>query len=134
MKKNDANDIHQYSMGKSKSATVTASQNLFRGGADLASIKKTEHDIANFWAQLKDKEQEIFFNVIKAYLSLYAKFATVETYKANLAFTKQQFDAISAKRQIGEETITQESSTEAKYMDAQAKLESGLPLRQNLNN
>lgn len=126
MNKTDATDIHQYSTGKNRSASVTASQNLFKGGADLAYISKTEHDIANAWAQLQDKEQEVFFNVIKAYLNLYAKCATVEMYKANLAFTKQQFDAASAKRQIGEETITQESSTEAKYMDALAKLEAGL--------
>lgn len=126
MSKTDATDIHQYTMGKSRSASVTASQNLFRGGADLANIRKTEHEIANAWAQLQDKEQEVFLNVIRAYLNLYAKCATVEMYKANLAFTKQQFDAVSAKRQIGEETITQESSTEAKYMDALAKLESGL--------
>lgn len=122
----DAAKVHRYNFDRSKGGSITASQNLFRGGSDLAGVKKVEHDISNFWAQLQDKEQEIFLNVIKAYLNLYAKFASVEVYKANLAFNKQQFDSASAKRSIGEETITQESAAEAKYMEAQAKLENGI--------
>lgn len=124
--KQDTSGVHRYSFDRSKSGSITANQNLFRGGADVANIKKTEHEIANAWAQLKDKEQEIFFNVIRAYLNLYAKFAAVEVYKANLAFTKQQFDSANAKRTIGEETITQESLAEAKFMEAQSKLENGI--------
>ena len=126
MNKTDATSVHQYSRGKNRSATVVASQNLFKGGSDWASVSKTEHDILNFWAQLKDKEQEIFLNVIKAYLSLYAKFATVEVYKANLAFTKHQFESASTKRRVGEETVTQESLAEAKYREAESRLATGL--------
>ena len=118
--------VHRYNFDRNKGGSITASQNIFRGGSDLAGVKKTEHDILNFWAQLQDKEQEIFLNVIKAYLNLYAKFASVEVYKANLAFTKQQFDSASTKRSIGEETLTQESLAEAKFMEAQSKLESGI--------
>ncbi len=122
----DMGPTSYYNYDKSRSGSISASQNIYRGGTDLATVKKTEHDILNVWAQLKFKEQEIFLNVIKAYLNLYAKFATVDVYKANLAFTKQQFDSASTKRAIGEETITQESLAEAKFMEAQAKLESGL--------
>lgn len=126
MNKTDASSLHQYSRGKNRKATVVASQNLFKGGSDWATVSKTEHDILNFWAQLKDKEQEVFLNVIKAYLSLYAKFATVEVYKANLAFTKHQFESASTKRRVGEETVTQESLAEAKYREAESRLENGL--------
>ncbi len=111
---------------KKRSAAVTVSQNLFKGFSDVATVSKTEHEIASAWAQLKGAEQDTFINVIKAYLEMYAKYATVEVYKANLAFVQKQYESIRTKREIGEETKTQESTAEAKYMEAQAKLQSGL--------
>ena len=69
---------------RDKTGSITATQNLFRGFGDVAKKTKAEHDIFASWAQLKSKEQEIFLEVIKAYLDLYAKYATVEVYKANL--------------------------------------------------
>ncbi len=111
---------------RDKKGTIKATQNLFSGFADVAKVSKAEHDIFSTWAQLKAKEQEIFLNVIKAYLDLYAKYAAVEVYKANLKSMHQNYEATATKRGIGEETITQESLAEANYAAAQSKLESGL--------
>ncbi|MCE2716446.1 MAG: TolC family outer membrane protein [Pseudomonadota bacterium] len=114
------------SKDKNRKGNIVLTQNIFRGFADAASVSKTEHDIMGQWAQLKSTEQEIFLKVIKAYLDLYAKYASVEVYKANFAFMQKNYEAAKAKREIGEETITQESLAEAKYVEAQSKLQLGL--------
>lgn len=113
-------------LDKNQSGSVTVSQNLFRGFSDLAKVSKTEHEIMSYWAQLKDKEQDTFLKVIKAYLDLYAKYASVEVYKANLSFMQKSYEAAKVKRETGEETITQESLAEAKYVEAQSKLQLGM--------
>ena len=126
MTKSDSDSVHRYDKSKGRNGSVTATQNLFRGFADKAKVDQTEHEILSSWAQLKDKEQEIFLKVIQAYLNLYAKYATVEVLKANLATMQQNYESARTKRGIGEETITQESLAEAKYAEAQSKLENGL--------
>lgn len=125
-RKSDADSIHVKGLEKDNNGSVTISQNLFKGFSDVAKVAQTEHEILSAWAQLKDKEQQVFLGVIKAYLDLYAKYAAVEVYKANLVSMQKSYEAASTKRKIGEETLTQESLAEAKYVEAQSKLESGL--------
>lgn len=120
-----ANTSMYHGLDKNRSGSVSVSQNLFRGFSDMAAVSKTRHEIMSYWAQLKDKEQDTFLKVIRAYLDLYAKYTSVEVYKANLAFMQKNYEAAKAKRQIGEETITQESLAEAKYVEAQSKLQLG---------
>lgn len=114
------------SKDRSRGGSVSLSQNLFRGFADIAGVSKAEHEIMSYWAQLKDKEQDTFFKVIRAYLDLYAKCASVDVYKANLVFMQKSYEAAKIKRETGEETITQESLAEAKYVEAQSKLQLGI--------
>lgn len=116
----------RHNLDKSRSGTINVKQNLFRGFTDVAKVSQTEHDIAGLWAQLKDKEQQMFLQVIKAYLDLYAKYATVEVYKANLTLSKQNYQSAKTKKDIGEETQTQEALAEGKYLEAEAKLQVGL--------
>ena len=121
--KNDANSISRHTLQQSKSGAVQVSQNLFRGGADAATVAKTECDIKSQWAQLKNAEQQIMQKVIQAYLDLYVKFASVEVYKANLNATQKAYEAARDKKQIGEESLTNEAAAEAKYAQAQSRLE-----------
>lgn len=113
-------------LDKKRGGSISVSQNLFKGFSDIATVSKTQHEIMSYWAQLKDKEQDIFLKVIRAYLDLYAKYASVEVYKANMTFMQKSYEAAKTKREIGEETITQESLAEAKYVEAQSKLQLGL--------
>ena len=113
-------------LDKQRQGTVQVRQNLFRGFADIAKVSQTEHEIASFWAQLKDKEQQMFSQVIKAYLDLYAKYAVVEVYKANLTLSEQNYQSAKTKKEIGEETQTQEALAEGKYLEAQAKIQSAI--------
>ena len=113
-------------LDKKQEGAVKVEQNLFRGFTDVAKVSQAEHDIAGLWAQLKDKEQQMFLQVIKAYLDLYAKYAGVEVYKANLALTKQNYQSARTKKDIGEETRTQEALAEGKYLEAEAKLQTAI--------
>ncbi len=122
--KSDSDSLHRSSLSKSQSGSVTVTQNIFSGFSDVAKVSKAEHDIFSAWAQLKTQEQEVFLKVIKAYLDLYAKYATVEVHKANVVSMKKNYETASTKRNIGEETLTQESAAEAQYADAQSRLES----------
>ena len=122
--KSDSDSLHRGSLSKSQSGSVTVTQNIFSGFSDVAKVSKAEHDIFSAWAQLKTQEQEVFLKVIKAYLDLYAKYATVEVHKANVVSMKKNYETASTKRNIGEETLTQESAAEAQYADAQSRLES----------
>lgn len=121
--KSDANSISQNTLQQNKSGTVQVNQNLFKGGADAATVAKTEFDIKSQWAQLKNAEQQIMQKVIQAYLDLYVKYASVEVYKANLVAAHKSYEAAHDKKQIGEETLTNEAAAEAQYAQAQAKLE-----------
>ncbi len=112
-------------LDKNRGGSISVSQNLFKGFSDMAKVSQTEHEIMSQWAQLKDKEQDTFIKVIRAYLDMYAKYASVEVYKANLKFMQKSYEAAKLKREAGEETITQESLAEAKYVEAQSKLQSG---------
>ncbi len=124
--KSDADSLHKKGIKKDNKGSVIVSQNLFRGFTDVAKVSKAEHDIFSAWAQLKDKEQDVFLKVIRAYLELYAKYATVEVHKANVVSMRKNYETASTKRSIGEETLTQESAAEAQYADAQSRLESAL--------
>ena len=110
-------------LDKRQEGAVKLQQNLFKGFSDIAKVSQTEHDIAGLWAQLKDKEQQLFLQVIKAYLDLYAKYAAVEVYNANLTVTRQNYESAQTKKDIGEETRTQEALAEGKYLEAEAKLQ-----------
>lgn len=121
--KSNANSISRHSTQQTQSGSVQASQNLFRGGADLANVNKVEFEIKAKWAQLKDNEQKIMLKVVQAYLDLYVKYANLETYKANLISMKRSYEAARDKKNIGEETLTNEAAAEAKYAQAKAQLE-----------
>ncbi len=121
-----ANSTMYSGLDKNRSGSISVSQNLFKGFSDMATVSKTKHEIMSYWAQLKDKEQDTFLKVIRAYLDLYAKYASVEVYKANLTFMQKSHEAAKIKRETGEETITQESLAEAKYVEAQSKLQLGI--------
>mgnify|MGYP000140187612 CR=1 FL=1 len=124
--KSDADSLHRSGLQKDNKGSVTVSQNLFRGFTDVAKVSQAEHEIQSLWAQLKDKEQDVFIKVIRAYLELYAKYAAVEVHKANVVSMQKNYETASTKRSIGEETLTQESAAEAQYADAQSRLESAL--------
>lgn len=120
----DTDSLHRSGSQRDQNGKITVSQNLFRGFTDVAKISKAEHDIFSTWAQLKAQEQDVFLKVIRAYLELYAKYATVEVHKANVVSMKKNYETASTKRSIGEETLTQESAAEAQFADAQSRLES----------
>ncbi len=97
-------------------------QNLFNGGATLSNIEAADKSIRAYWANLVKTEQDIFTNVISAYMDVLTKRSTVEVQKAYKAAMKQNYETSFEKHKIGEETITQVANAEAKLKDGEAKL------------
>ncbi len=107
-----------------RSQQITLSQNLFHGFRDVAAKKKTQLDIKALWARLHEKEQNILFSAIAAYLELEAKYATVQVYEALVRSNKTSYSNATKKQQVGEETNTQVSIAHSEYMDALSRLNS----------
>lgn len=121
--KPNSDSISRHNHSQRDSGSLSISQNIFRGGADAATVSKTEFEIKGQWAKLRDKEQQIMQRVIEAYLDICVKSANVETYNANMLSMQKSYEAARDKKNIGEETLTNESASEAKYAQSQAQLE-----------
>jgi TolC family type I secretion outer membrane protein len=106
----------------SRYGQVQAVQNLFAGGKTAATVLNVDKTIRSYWAQLLTKEQDTFTNVIKAYLDLIAKIATVDAYRGNCKALQKFYETSFEKQKIGEETITQVANAEAKLAKGEADL------------
>lgn len=105
-----------------RSGSITIEQNLFAGGSTMAAVLSADQSIRGLWADLLSTEQNIFLEVIKAYLDLIDKTSKVDVYKANQAALKKSYETAFEKHSIGEEPLTQVAIAESKLAGAEAKL------------
>ncbi len=109
-------------LSHSLSGQITLKQNLFAGGSTLAAITSAEKGIRSNWAALMSNEQQLFSQVIDAYLTLIMKEATVDARKAYRDSMQKNYETSFERQKIGEETVTQVAIAEAQLMKADAEL------------
>ncbi len=105
-----------------RSGNVTLSQNLFAGGATMASVLSADQSIRGLWSDLLSNEQKTFLSVIKAYIDLINKLSKVDVYKTNHIAMKKNYETAFEKHSIGEEPLTQVANAESKLAGAEADL------------
>lgn len=117
------NSTAEQSSVPSAQAGLTVTQNIYAGGATIASIKGAGNAIKAARARLLVLEQQIFIQVIQVILDILQKESEIDLYQANLKALSQTLDATKAKFDVGEETRTAVAQSEAQLSDGQAQLE-----------
>ncbi len=117
------NTIAEQQSVPTTSAGINVSQNLYQGGATIASVKGAEHRIKGERARLLILEQNIFIQVIQVILDIILKESEIDLYEGNLKLLQQTLDATNAKFAVGEETRTSVAESEAQLADGAAQLE-----------
>lgn len=85
-------------------SAFTIEQNLFRGGADVATMQKAKHQIEEQRANLKKAEQQVLLSAIQAYLNV-ANFQTqLEIANKRVETSKKFLESIEARFKAGENT------------------------------
>lgn len=104
-------------------ADVTFNQNLFNGGKTVAETCKAESLVQVARAQLADKEREILFAAVQAYLAVVAKTSELQYRKSNVTALKKTLEATQDKFKVGEETRTSIAQAEANLANGIAERE-----------
>ena len=98
-------------------------QNLFAGGSTLAETRGAENIIRAAWSGLHSSEQEILLKAVQAYLELLSKYIQVDLHKSNKEALGKSLEDAQEKLRVGEETRTQLANAQARFADADAKLQ-----------
>jgi outer membrane protein len=113
----DGSDISQ------RTAQLEARYTLFEGGQAFSSFHAEDFGIKAAWSRLYAKEQDIFLEVIKAFLEVLTIQAEVRSRQAAQAAYKQAFETASEQNRVGSESLTQVKNAESSYLQAQSDCE-----------
>ncbi len=105
------------------SASLTLTQPVWRGGREYAEIKKAENTIRAQRARLHSTEQDVFFEVVTAYMNVVRDEAIVRLRQNNVAVLQRQLQAVRDRFNVGEVTRTDVAQAEASVARAQAQRE-----------
>ena len=105
-----------------KEASIGIRQNIFQGGATQATMKKAAEEIKAARASLKETEQQVFLETIKAYVGILSSQKQIEFLKANVKTKEETLKATKNKFNLGEESGTSRAQAEADYAESLAKL------------
>ena len=103
-----------------RSATLTISQPLFRGGRTLAATSKAENDVRAERARLMNTEQTVMLQAITAFINVYRDLAVLRLNTNNEQVLKRQLEATRDRFQVGEITRTDVHQAEARLAKAVA--------------
>jgi outer membrane protein len=115
---NDANQQWVYGDTRDKNLNVT--QDLFNGGESMASFASAKNRVKAARAELLDLEQQVFSNAVVAYTNVVATKQVVELNRSNVDVLGKQFEATSARFDVGDVTRTDVSQSEARRAQADA--------------
>ena len=101
------------SSGERRSAGLTWTQNLYRGGASTAALRLAEANVARGHAQVEDTEQSVFLQVATAYLDVLRAGHTVRLRRESLAAFDERVRDAAAQFRVGDRTQADVSQAEA---------------------
>lgn len=107
----------------SAQAGLEVKQNLYAGGATMASIKGAENTIKSARAKLLATEQQIFLQVIQSILEILLKQSEIDLYDGNIKLLEKTLDATQQRFDVGEETRTAVAQAEAQLASGRAQAE-----------
>jgi outer membrane protein len=105
-----------------RTALLSVTQPLFRGGKTVADTKTAQANIQAQRALLADTEQSVLLQAATVYADLLRDLGIVDARKNNVRVLVQQLDATRERFRVGELTITDVSQAEARLEQAKADL------------
>jgi TolC family type I secretion outer membrane protein len=105
----------------SATGSLTVTQPLFRGGREYAEIHRAEATIRAQRARLHGTEQDVFFQVVTAYMNVLRDEAIVRLRANNVAVLQRQLQAVRDRFNVGEVTRTDVAQAEAAVAGAEAQ-------------
>ncbi|MBL8663860.1 MAG: TolC family outer membrane protein [Candidatus Odyssella sp.] len=103
------------------SASLTLSQPIWRGGREYAEIQRAEAVIRGQRARLHATEQDVFFEVVTAYMNVVRDEAIVRLRSNNVGVLQRQLQAVRDRFNVGEVTRTDVAQAEAAVAGAEAQ-------------
>ncbi|MGB4106785.1 MAG: TolC family outer membrane protein [Alphaproteobacteria bacterium] len=106
----------------SKSAGLTLTQPVYRGGRTVAETASARSAIAARSQILRAQEQDIFENAVIAYMDVLRDEALLDLQRQNSDLQSRQLKATSDRFEVGELTKTDVSQSEARVAEAEANV------------
>lgn len=103
-----------------KTASLTATQALYSGGAFGAAIAGAEADVQSQRASLFNSEQDTLLQAVVAYVNVIRDEATLDLQVNNLARLQKQLEATRDRFRVGEVTRTDVAQAEARVSRAKS--------------
>lgn len=103
------------------SASLTLTQPIWRGGREYAEIRRAEATIRSQRARLHATEQDVFFEVVTAYMNVVRDEAIVRLRANNVGVLQRQLQAVRDRFNVGEVTRTDVAQAEAAVAGAEAQ-------------
>jgi outer membrane protein len=103
------------------SMSLTLTQPLWRGGREYAEIRRAEAVIRGQRARLHATEQDVFFEVVTAYMNVVRDEAIVRLRTNNVGVLQRQLQAVRDRFNVGEVTRTDVAQAEAAVAGAEAQ-------------
>ena len=102
------------------SATVTATQPIYRGGRTVASIRRAENQVFGQRARLMATEQQVFGDTVNAYVNVVQNQELLRLNINNEQVLTEQLRATNERFRVGEITRTDVAQAEARLAGAKA--------------
>ncbi len=102
------------------SASLTITQPLFRGGREYSELERAEKTIRAERARLHVAEQDVFIEVVRAYMNVVRDQAIVGLRTSNVGVLQRQLQAVRDRFNVGEVTRTDVAQAEASVQRAEA--------------
>lgn len=103
-------------------AEVTVSQNIFRGGGDVANLWASESQVKAGEFDLLSTEETTLQNAAKAYMDVIFTTSTAKAYELNVSYLQEQLKSKRAQLEAGEVTSTDVASSESELAKGMAQL------------
>lgn len=104
----------------SGAASITLSQPLFQGFRTIENTRASEARVDAGRQSLLETEQRVLFDVVQAYMNVYAGRQLVALQKQNVAALRGQLNASNERFNVGEITRTDVAQSRARLAEAQS--------------
>jgi TolC family type I secretion outer membrane protein len=103
-----------------KGGSLSLSQNIYRGGRTVASVRRADFLVQSDRARLLDTEQQVLLSAATSYMDVVRDQAVLQLNVNNERVLEQQLAATRNRFQVGEVTLTDVSQAESRLSRAQA--------------
>jgi TolC family type I secretion outer membrane protein len=100
---------------------LTITQPIFRGGSEYAEVRRAESLIRAERGRLFAAEQDVFIEVVRAYMNVVRDEAILRLRINNVAVLRRQLQAVRDRFEVGEVTRTDVAQAEASVARAEAE-------------